>query len=52
MYSTMYLFADDTKIYKEIKNTEDEAELQNDINSMNKWSQDWLQKYHPDKNAK
>ena len=29
--STMYLFADDTKIYKEIKNTGDQAELQNYI---------------------
>ena len=47
--SSMLLFADDTKIFKEIKNVADQISLQNDINKMYEWSQIWLLKFHPDK---
>jgi hypothetical protein len=33
-----YLFADDTKLYKEIKREEDSEKLQKDLDSLQKWS--------------
>ena len=47
--SSMLLFADDTKIFREIRSYLDQDEIQKDINSMNTWSQTWLLKFHPDK---
>ena len=47
--SEAYLFADDTKIFHIIKNEEDRGELQKDLNKLNKWSNDWLLKFHPQK---
>ena len=47
--SSMLLFADDTKIFTEVKSIEDQNSLQADVNSMCEWSRQWLLKYHPDK---
>ena len=47
--SKIYLFADDTKIYREIKDEGDYLWLQEDLNSMNYWSEKWLLKFHPGK---
>lgn len=47
--STTYLFADDTKIFREIKSPNDEEKLQNDLDELQKWSDTWLLKFHPNK---
>ena len=47
--SLMYLFADDTKILSKIETKEDSKQLQTDIDALEKWSKDWLLKFHPDK---
>ena len=47
--SKMYLFADDTKLVEEINNVDDAIRLQQDIDAMEKWSNDWLLRFHPDK---
>ena len=47
--SLMYLFADDTKIMSKIETKEDSKILQTDIDALEKWSKDWLLKFHPDK---
>jgi hypothetical protein len=41
-----YLLADDTKLYKEIKRDEDSEKLQKDLDSLQKWSDTWLLKFH------
>ena len=35
------MFADDTKIFKVVKNEQDKETLQDNINAMSKWCQDW-----------
>lgn len=47
--SDIFLFADDTKIVNEINSINDSLIVQNDINELEKWSSDWLLKFHPDK---
>ena len=47
--SSMLLFADDTKIFREIKSIKDQETLQSDVDAMCDWSSKWLLKYHPDK---
>ena len=39
--SKVKLFADDTKLYREIKNPQDKDVLQNDLNNLMKWSRTW-----------
>ena len=43
------LFADDTKIYRIITKKEDAKSLQDDLHELEKWSDKWLLKFHPDK---
>ena len=43
------MFGDDAKIYEEIKNEDDNKKLQDDLGKLDKWSQKWLLKFHPDK---
>jgi hypothetical protein len=43
----VYLFADDTKIYKIIKEDNDREALQQDLKKMTEWSEKWLLKFHP-----
>ena len=47
--SDTYLFADDTKIFKIITASEDSKVLQDDLNTLSTWSDNWLLKFHPDK---
>ena len=47
--SSVYLFADDTKIFKHVENENDAAFLQKDLQSLVSWSEKWLLKFHPDK---
>ena len=47
--SDVYLFADDTKIYREITSDNDIQGIQNDLNNLFTWSKTWLLKFHPDK---
>ena len=48
-HSTLRLFADDSIIYKTIRNKEDTQKLQEDLTSVAKWEKDWLMSFHPDK---
>ena len=47
--SQIYLFADDTKIFRAITNKKDQEILQKDLNTMNNWSDTWLLRFHADK---
>jgi hypothetical protein len=47
--SEIYLFADDTKIFKDIRKDEDCDILQRDIDNMYAWTNNSLLKFHPDK---
>ena len=47
--SNIFLFADDTKILKQITSKEDALDLQSDIDSLEQWSNKWLLSFHPDK---
>ena len=47
--SVIFLYADGTKIYKEVHNVEDREQLQSDIYLMNDWSEKWLLKFRPEK---
>ena len=47
--SFIYLFADDTKIFRKINTGVDKHILQRDIDRLLEWSNDWLLKFHPDK---
>ena len=40
------LFADDILLYKTIKTSDDHQILQNDLNSLTKWSVDWLMDFN------
>lgn len=43
------LFADDTKLYREIRSIDDKNILQSDLINLEKWSEKWLLKFHPNK---
>ena len=45
----IYLFADDTKIFRKIENAEDSDKLEEDLSKVYKWSEKWLLKFHPQK---
>ena len=47
--SKVMMFADDTKIYRPIKGTDDQETLQKDVNKLVDWSEKWLLPLHPDK---
>ncbi len=47
--SSVYLFADDTKIFKPIFNQENCRQLQQDITDVVTWTEESLLKLHPDK---
>ena len=42
-----YLFADDTKVFRQITTNEDSLQPQSDINSLEQWSQKSLLTFHP-----
>ena len=43
------MFADDTKLYKNYKHDDDDAEIQRNISELQDWSTKWCLKFHPDK---
>ena len=47
--STIYMYADDTKVYREINSDTDVQALQEDLRIMSEWSNKWLLKFHPQK---
>ena len=47
--TTVRLFADDCKLYRRIQTHEDSSQLQEDLNSLQKWEQDWLMSFNPKK---
>ena len=47
--SDSYLFADDTKIFRIIKDEDDKEILQDDLTKLEEWSDKWLLKFHPEK---
>ena len=49
LQSTVRLFADDTIAYLTIKNLQDAARLQEDINKLEAWENKWLMEFHPQK---
>ena len=49
LQSECYMFADYTKVYREIKSVDDNTKLQEDMNELENWSNRWLLRFHPDK---
>ena len=47
--SQVYMFADDTKIYRPISDSSDSSTLQADLNCLQDWSEKWLIRFHPQK---
>jgi hypothetical protein len=47
--ASTYLFADDAKIYKETSCEDDVSGLHADLDQLQKWSDTWLLKFHPNK---
>ncbi len=47
--SSVYMFADDTKCFKEIGSLEDQGSLQRDLERLENWSEDWLLEFHSEK---
>ena len=47
--SEVFLFADDTKIVRTITTREEACILQNDIDSLERWSQKWMLNFNVDK---
>ena len=47
--ANIYLYADDLKLYQEIKTDEDVEKLQNDLDKLYDWTQYSLLKFHPTK---
>ena len=47
--SNIRLFADDTIIYRNIKNIEDAEKLQTDLHTLERWSREWQMEFHPSK---
>ena len=43
------MFADDTKIYREINNAEDTLALQSDLDFLENWTKSWQVKFNPQK---
>ena len=48
-FCTLRLFADDIIIYKEIHSESDARNLHQDLEAAERWEQDWLMCFHPDK---
>ncbi|KAK4316380.1 hypothetical protein Pmani_012459 [Petrolisthes manimaculis] len=47
--SEVFLYADDTKIFRKIGNAEDHTKLQEDLDELRRWTEKWLLSFHPDK---
>ena len=47
--SNIFMFADDTKLFRTIETPIDQHTLQDDLNQLTQWSRKWLLKFHPNK---
>ena len=47
--STARLFTNDCLLYRTINSDKDAAALQDDLNQLQRWEQDWQMKFNPDK---
>ena len=47
--SQLYMFADDTKCHRSVSSTSDCYSLQNDLQQLSKWSQDWSMFFNDNK---
>ena len=47
--SNVKLYADDTKVYTDIKSEEDQRTLQEELNHLSEWSDKWKLQFHPGK---
>ena len=47
--SDIYMFADDTNVFRTIKTNDDQCILQDDLDELTAWSTKWLLTFHPDK---
>ena len=47
--SNVYMFADDTKVFKTINSQDDQHTLQDDLDYLTFWSSRCLLRFHPDK---
>ena len=47
--SSMRLFADESKVYMIICDENDEKQLRCDLNKLQKWSENWQLRFHPEK---
>ena len=47
--SNVAMFADDTKIYRVVRNDKDAEMLQGDINAIKKWAETWMMKFNVSK---
>lgn len=47
--SLIFLFADDSKIWRNILGAHDRETLQKDLHKMKAWSEKWMLEFHPDK---
>ena len=48
-FTLVFLFADDTKLFRHIQSSADVLILQSDIQKLSAWSKQWLLRFHPDK---
>ena len=46
LVSEVLMFADDTKVYREIKDDTDRDTLRSDIDALQEWSNRWLLRFH------
>ena len=49
VHSILYLFADNTKLLKRIKNEQDSLELQGDVEALDRWTTRQILRFHPGK---
>ena len=49
VHSYIQMFADDTKVFKEIASPQDSHDLQSDLDALQKWSADWLLSFNAEK---
>jgi len=43
------LYADDSVLYRRIRDNTDSAVMQNDLNKLQEWENKWLMKFNPEK---
>ncbi|KAK2169129.1 hypothetical protein LSH36_12g17010 [Paralvinella palmiformis] len=49
VHTSILIFADDTKVFTEIRNEEDATKLQENLTALQEWSQMWQLRFNPDK---